>query len=139
MNQVKDPNYEFSDVLVGATARLLGNLDLGADTLGYSREENTKYTTALIRCIAEVSDTWFCSNSQPRTILYAILINTVHEYIMDNEKNHEKREFWAALHYNMVQEWNKTCYAVKDIKDGDKIDIDEYHDKFRRDLSVGVY
>jgi hypothetical protein len=139
MNQVEDPNYEFSDILMNATSRLLGNLDLGVDTLEFPREENIKYTTALIRCIAETSDIWFCQSSQPRTILYAILINTVHEYIVDNEKNHEKREFWAALHYEMVQEWNRICYVVLTIKDGDKIDIDEYHDKFRRDLNAGVY
>jgi hypothetical protein len=134
----KDQNYEFADDVVASMVQLISNPALGVETLENSAGWTAQYTITITKCMAETADTWFLSKSLPRTVIYGILVNTVHEYIMDNQEKHKIRVFWAELHSKVRQLWDKAREIVNNIKPGDKINIDEYHEMFRSELDVGT-
>lgn len=136
MNDKSDPNWEFSNDVIASMVQLLSNPNLGEETLEHSAQWTAEHTITIIRCMAETSDMWFYSKSQPRTVLYAIYLNTVHEYILDNVDKYNKREFWADIQFKILEVWHKIGEICDNIKPNDKIDIDEYHEEFRKELDV---
>lgn len=134
----KDPNYEFSYEVVSSMRHMLSNANLGMDTLEYSADFTIKHTLTVLKCMNEAADMWFYSKSMPRTIFYAIFINTVHEYITDNQGKHQNRDFWFELVVKITKEWEKISEISKEVKKNDRINVDEYHEMFRRDLDVST-
>jgi hypothetical protein len=118
--------------------KVLKNPDLGENVLESSPEELVKHTTTLMTCIAEASDLWFHAKSSPKTVLHAVFISTVHEYIMDNVKKHQSRVFWADLAEKLPIEREKIQQIADNVKNNDKIDIDKYHEEIRGDLNVST-
>jgi hypothetical protein len=108
------------------------------DTLEESVEFSAVYATTVIKCMTLVADTWYYPNSGPRTILYAILINTVHEYLLDNEDKYNNPKFWVDLLCNATKIWNEIDEIVENIKNNDKINIDNYHGTFRGELNAST-
>lgn len=136
MKEPTDPNYEFAEDVMTSLYDILMNPNLGMDLIETKKDYAIKNATTIIKCMAETADMWFFAKSTPRTILYAVFINTVHEYIMDNKNKHQDRVFWLHLWDNFSLTKTKINELVKKIKNGDKINIDEYHEIFRKDLDV---
>jgi hypothetical protein len=129
---------DFAEDVTKSMIKLLKNPDLGENLLESAPEDVVKHTVTLITCIAEAADLWFYSKASPKTIMYAVFISTVHEYIMDNVKKHQSRAFWAELAEKLPIEKDKIQQSVDKVKNNDKINIDEYHEMFRGDLNVST-
>jgi len=138
MNVNKDPNYEFAEDVVNSLITTLMHPNLGWETLETRANETITHTLTIVKCMANASDLWFYSKFAPKTILYAVLISTVHEYIMDNVKKHQSRAFWMDLADKTTAEQEKIKQIADNVKNDDKINIDEYHEKFRGELDVST-
>jgi hypothetical protein len=138
MNVNKDPNYEFAEDVVNSLIKTTMNPNLGRDLLEVTQDETITYAITVIKCMANASDLWFYSKFMPKTILYAVLVSTVHEYIMDNVKKHQSRAFWVDLADKITVEQEKIKQIADNVKNDDKINIDEYHEMFRGDLDVST-
>jgi hypothetical protein len=138
MSKNKDPNYDFSEDVMKSLITTLMHPNLGWETLETGANETITYTLTIVKCMANTSDLWFYSKFEPRTVLYAVLISTVHEYIMDNVKKHQSRAFWMDLADKTTAEQEKIKQIADNVKNDDKINIDYYHEKFREDLNVST-
>jgi hypothetical protein len=139
MIQTNDELSEFSEAVYTAMAELLGHPYLGNRPLQFEKGYLERRTITIIKCISISADEWYAVNAQPKTVLYAVVINTIDEFLEESSDKEDEPEFWTKLTEFMLAERTNILEKTKKLKNGDKINIDEYHRELKERLNVNVY
>jgi hypothetical protein len=115
------------------------------DDLGVNQKNSENDLITRIICYSHTADIWYTINSPPIVVYYAVLINSVHEYITDIHKNIAPEDqqwlnadFWSGI-YNLIDKERKYIKeTVKNIKPGEVVNIDIYHEKVKGELNAIV-
>ncbi len=131
LNPNKDENYEISEKVYKTMLNVLSDPLLG-DNPTYLPEKFTENKVkTILYCMSLAADYWYAKNSHPRTIFYAVIINTVFEEVGNPEFEPDDRYFWLGLVDKLKKEEENIEKRISEMKNNDKINIDEYHRKIQ--------
>jgi len=129
---------EFPEKVYSAMVELLSNRVLGLQPLQYELGYYENYTKTIISCLSTTADEWYSRWSEPKDIYYAIVINTVDEYLESSGLVADNSDFWNALYINICEEKNIIEEKLKNIVPGITINIDDYHKEIMERLNANT-
>jgi hypothetical protein len=142
---LSDENYDLAKCVVFTMNSDIMDMWANANSLGRNLEIYDKMTLTRLKCYSTTADTWYMNKSHPRTVLYAILINSVHEYILEKYKNIKSDEFpwlsqeiWEHVLDVIDKERNEIKSKVDNLGINEVIDIDAWHNKMIGELNVNI-
>lgn len=127
----KDENYEISEKVYKAMIEILSNPLLGEKPIYLTENHTENIVKIILYCMSSEADNWYTKNAHPKTIFYAVVINTVYEEIENLDFINNKKDFWKNLVEKLTEEEKNINTMIKEIKNNDKINIDEYHKKIK--------
>lgn len=135
----KDEFWEFSEQVYEAMTHALGDYHLGRQQLEVAEGYYERLTKVTIHCMSNTADGWYARGAHPRTVFFAVVINSVHEYLEKNNLNEKSPDFWYDLHDKVVKEREIIDSKIEQLKPGDKVDIDVYHREIQERLDVIIH
>lgn len=135
----KDEFWEFSEQVYDAMTHVLGDYHLGRMELGVTEGFYEKLAKVTIRCMSNTADGWYARGAHPRTVFFAVAINSVHEHLEKNNLNEQSPDFWYDLYEKVINEKEIINKKVEQLKPGDSVDVDVYHRDVQERLDVIVH
>ena len=135
----KDEFWEFSEQVYDSMIHVLNEYNLGRTALYVSEGYYEKLTKVLIHCMSNTADGWYARGAHPRTIFFAVTINSIHEFLEKAELNEKNPKFWEELCEIVVTEREIIDKKVEELKPGDKVDVDVYHREIQERLDVIIH
>ena len=129
---------EFIENVYNAMTETLSNTKLGLQPLGYKLGYWETYTRTVITCLSNTASMWYGTSPYIKAGLYAVAINTVDEYLGVSILIDDDPEFWRSLYIKTVNEQKIIQEKIKNIKPGDIVNIDDYHEEAMRRLNANT-
>lgn len=129
---------EFIENVYNAMTETLSNTKLGLRPLGYKQGYWENYTKTVITCLSNTASMWYGTSPYIKAGLYAVAINSVDEYLGANVLIDDDPEFWKSLYMKAVNEQIIIQEKIKNIKPGDIVNIDDYHNETMERLNANT-
>ena len=136
MNKIDELSLKTSEDVVQIMMELLSDLNLRQIPIHVKPEFLDNKIKTLLYCLSTTADAWYGRKAHPRTVLNAILVNTIQEYVEDSGYKIGDIGFWNNLTANVAEIYTNIVSETADPGKLTKIDIDSYHERFRRMLDV---
>lgn len=139
MTLKQDEFWDFSEQVYDAMVVVLGNYNLGRQPVQCTKGYYEKLAEVMVHCMSNTADGWYTRGSHPRTVLFAVAINSVYEFLQKTGPKDEDYDFWFDLYTMAIDEKGIVKAKVELLKAGDEVNIDEYHREVEERLNAIIH